>query len=72
MEYVDGTDLKKILDTTGLNFEQALLVVSRICEALHAAHQQGVVHRDIKPANVLITKNGDVKLADFGLGATGA
>jgi predicted Ser/Thr protein kinase len=67
MEYVDGTDLQQILRTSALKFDQALMVASRICEALHAAHRQGVVHRDIKPANVLITKAGDVKLADFGL-----
>src|ERR1700722_19645913 len=67
MEYIDGTDLRKILRGPGLNPDQALLVVGQICDALHAAHSQGVIHRDIKPENILITKDGYVKLADFGL-----
>jgi serine/threonine protein kinase len=67
MEYIDGTDLRHILRGPGLNPDQALLVVGQICDALHAAHQHGVIHRDIKPENILITKEGYVKLADFGL-----
>jgi serine/threonine protein kinase len=67
MEYIDGTDLRKILRGPGLSPNQALLVVGQICDALHAAHSQGVIHRDIKPENILISKDGYVKLADFGL-----
>ena len=67
MEYIDGTDLRTILNGPGLEPEQALLVIGQICDALHAAHKQGIVHRDIKPANILITRDGYVKLADFGL-----
>jgi len=67
MEYVDGTDLQRILQGPGLDPGQALELIGQICEALHAAHCQGVIHRDIKPANILITKDGRVKLADFGL-----
>ena len=67
MEYIDGTDLRKILRGPGLNPDQALLVVGQICDALHAAHSQGVIHRDIKPENILERKDGYVKLADFGL-----
>jgi hypothetical protein len=67
MEYVDGTDLRRILKSPGLNPEQALELVGQICEALQAAHRQGVIHRDIKPANILLTSDGSVKLADFGL-----
>jgi len=66
MEYIDGSNLREILRGAGLTAEQALLVVSQICDALYAAHKQGVVHRDIKPENILITRDGYVKLADFG------
>ncbi len=67
MEYIDGTDLRRVIQSTGLNPEQALAATSQICDALQYAHQRGVVHRDIKPANILLTSEGDVKLADFGL-----
>ena len=67
MEYIDGTNLREILRGPGLTAEQALLAVSQVCDALYAAHKQGVIHRDIKPENVLITRDGYVKLADFGL-----
>jgi serine/threonine protein kinase len=67
MEYVDGTDLQHILKGPGLRPEQAFVLIGQICEALHYAHQQGVIHRDIKPANILVTKDGRAKVADFGL-----
>jgi serine/threonine protein kinase len=67
MEYIDGTDLRSILRGPGLDPEQALAVVGQLCDALQAAHREGIVHRDIKPENVLITRDGYVKLADFGL-----
>jgi serine/threonine protein kinase len=67
MEYIDGTDLRSVLRGPGLNPEQALVVVGQLCDALQAAHREGIVHRDIKPENVLITRDGYVKLADFGL-----
>ncbi|CAN5772937.1 hypothetical protein BH09VER1_BH09VER1_46210 [soil metagenome] len=67
MEYVEGTDLRRILQGPGLHPSQALEIIVQVCEALQAAHRRGVVHRDIKPANILITLDGRVKLADFGL-----
>ncbi len=67
MEYVDGTDLQRILHTGRVSPDQALELIVQICEALHYAHTRGVVHRDIKPANVLLDQDGRVKLADFGL-----
>ena len=67
MEFVDGTDLHQMIRGPGLNPPQALEIISQVCDALQFAHSQGVVHRDIKPANILVTTNGRVKLADFGL-----
>ena len=67
MEYVDGTDLQRILASPGLNPAQALEIVSQVCDALHYAHAKDVIHRDIKPGNILITAEGRAKLADFGL-----
>lgn len=67
MEYIDGTNLRNILAGPGLTPPQVLMAISQICDALHYAHQRGVIHRDIKPENVLITHDGYVKLADFGL-----
>jgi serine/threonine protein kinase/protein involved in polysaccharide export with SLBB domain len=67
MEYVDGVNLRRLLDSQKLSPEQALAIVPQICDALQYAHDHGVVHRDIKPENILIDKNGAVKIADFGL-----
>ena len=67
MEFVNGTDLDRIISSTALTTEQALELTIQICGALHYAHSQGVIHRDIKPANVLVTAEGNAKLADFGL-----
>ncbi len=68
MEFVDGTTLKHVVDKKE-RFE--LTEIVRIMEALMAglqfSHERGVVHRDIKPANVMLTKAGEVKIADFGI-----
>jgi serine/threonine protein kinase len=67
MEYVDGVNLRRLLDTGKLAPEAALAIVPQICEALQYAHDHGIVHRDIKPENILLDKDGRVKIADFGL-----
>lgn len=67
MEFVNGTDLSRLIHGPGVNPVQALEVIAQICDALQYAHSQGVMHRDIKPANVLINHEGRAKLADFGL-----
>ena len=68
MEYVDGKDVAAVLATEGkLGVAQATGIADAVCQALHYAHSQGVIHRDIKPANVLISNEGQVKVADFGL-----
>ncbi|UCG59099.1 MAG: protein kinase, partial [Phycisphaerales bacterium] len=63
----DGTDLRHVIKAGELSPDEALLIVPQICEALHFAHEEGIVHRDIKPENVLLDKKGRVKIADFGL-----
>ena len=67
MEFVDGTDLRRVIQAGELSPEEALAIVPQICEALQYAHEEGIVHRDIKPENVLLDKKGRVKIADFGL-----
>ncbi|TLD70724.1 hypothetical protein FEM03_10455 [Phragmitibacter flavus] len=68
MEYVEGTDVSKmVLDQGRLAPAHALAIAAHVCDALTYAHGHGVIHRDIKPANVLINREGQVKVADFGL-----
>lgn len=68
MEYVPGTDLRDVLVSRGcLEPAQAAEVTAALCDALHAAHCEGLVHRDVKPENVLLARNGKVKVADFGI-----
>jgi hypothetical protein len=67
MEFVDGLNLRQLLQTGKMKPEQALTIVPKICEALQYAHEQGIVHRDIKPENILLDKSGRLKIADFGI-----
>ncbi len=68
MEFVEGTDLAKRIESEGkLSAEEALRIMLAVCDALACAHAEGVVHRDIKPSNILISRDGKVKVADFGL-----
>jgi beta-lactam-binding protein with PASTA domain/tRNA A-37 threonylcarbamoyl transferase component Bud32 len=68
MEYVDGRTLRDLLRADRrLLPERAMELVDGILRALDYSHRGGIVHRDIKPANVMITRNGDVKVMDFGI-----
>jgi serine/threonine protein kinase len=67
MEFVDGMNLRQLIQAKTLQPRQALELVTQICTALQFAHDEKIVHRDIKPENILITKRGNVKIADFGL-----
>jgi serine/threonine protein kinase len=67
MEYVDGNNLRHLLDTGKLAPGLALKIIAQVCDGLQYAHDEGFVHRDIKPENILLDKKGRVKIADFGL-----
>lgn len=68
MEYVDGHTVRELLAERGrLEPAQAADVLSQTLAALEVAHREGIVHRDIKPENLLVTTDGVVKVADFGL-----
>lgn len=68
MEYVEGQNLKEIIvQKAPLDPLEAIDYTIQILEALEHAHDSGVVHRDIKPHNILVTRNGKVKVTDFGI-----
>ncbi|MGA9778006.1 MAG: protein kinase [Verrucomicrobiia bacterium] len=67
MEFVDGVNLRRLLQSHRLTPRETLGIVPQICEALEYAHGEGIVHRDIKPENILMDQKGRVKVADFGL-----
>jgi len=68
MEYVNGQTLKEYLDENGaLYWKDAVNIAIQICQAIEHAHKNHVVHRDIKPHNILLTKDGMLKVTDFGI-----
>jgi len=67
MEYVDGADLMEVIRSGRMTQKMALTLLLQICDALQFAHNHGIVHRDIKPSNILLSSDGRVKIADFGL-----
>lgn len=68
MEYVQGTDVYDLLEDCGrLPYDVSAVVALQVARALDYVHYQGVIHRDIKPANIMISRQGGVKLMDFGI-----
>src|SRR5512138_2910941 len=67
MELVEGQTLSNLLTPGGLPLVQLLDLAIPLADALVAAHERGVIHRDLKPANVMVTREGRVKVLDFGL-----
>jgi serine/threonine protein kinase/Flp pilus assembly protein TadD len=68
MEYLEGEDLKKLIwDKEKIPAEKAIGIAQQVCEGLIEAHRLGVVHRDLKPHNIMIDKDGQVKIMDFGI-----
>lgn len=68
MEYVPGRDLKSMIKMTReLSIATAIRIGRQVCDGLSEAHRCGVIHRDLKPSNILIDREGDVRIMDFGI-----
>ncbi|MDQ4149034.1 MAG: protein kinase, partial [Actinomycetota bacterium] len=67
MEYVEGKTLEEALRNGPLDPASARRIAAAVCSGLAVAHSKGIVHRDIKPANIMLERDGNVKLMDFGI-----
>ena len=67
MEYLDGGTLWRLFTTEGLTIEQSCAVAVATADALHHAHELGVLHRDVKPENIMFSADGTLKVTDFGI-----
>lgn len=68
MEYVEGVTLKQYIDAKGIiPWKEAVDYAAQICSGLEHAHKKGIVHKDIKPHNIIITREGTLKITDFGI-----
>jgi serine/threonine-protein kinase len=67
MEYVSGQDLKGFIRQSGqMGVGTAISITKQICDGLSEAHKTGVIHRDLKPSNIMIDREGNVRIMDFG------
>ena len=67
MEYVEGQNLKQLVESGPLKLREVIRIASQIADGLYAAHARNIVHRDISPQNLLISYQGEVKISDFGI-----
>jgi serine/threonine protein kinase len=68
MEYVSGQDLKGLIRQSGnLAINTSINIAKQVCEGLSEAHKTGVIHRDLKPSNIMIDREGNVRIMDFGI-----
>jgi eukaryotic-like serine/threonine-protein kinase len=72
MEFIEGESLRTVITTRGATVMESVGVMQSVLKALAYAHGRGVVHRDIKPGNIMIARDGQVKLLDFGLASAAA
>ncbi|MGE5804922.1 MAG: protein kinase domain-containing protein, partial [Ignavibacteria bacterium] len=70
-EYIEGKELKDLIKASLPSIDEALNIAMQIAEGLKAAHTKGIIHRDIKSSNIMISKNGNAKIMDFGLAKIG-
>jgi tRNA A-37 threonylcarbamoyl transferase component Bud32 len=67
MEFIEGHTLSEVITQQMLSPERCVEIIIKLCDGLHYAHSKGIIHRDIKPSNILLDKNGEPRIADFGL-----
>jgi tetratricopeptide (TPR) repeat protein/tRNA A-37 threonylcarbamoyl transferase component Bud32 len=68
MEYISGQDLKGLIRQSGrLAVETAVSIARQVCDGLEAAHELGIVHRDLKPGNIMVDRDGQARIMDFGI-----
>jgi Protein kinase domain len=67
MEFLDGQELKYLIEQRRLSLEEKLALMVQVCDGFHFAHQNNIIHRDIKPGNIFVLRNGQVKILDFGI-----
>lgn len=67
MEYIEGKTIDNFCQMNHLQFEDRLKLFNKVCDAVAFAHRNLIIHRDLKPSNIIVTKNGEPKLLDFGI-----
>ncbi len=67
MPFIEGPTLRQVLDSKTLRLDETLRLASQLASALEAAHARGILHRDIKPSNIILDRDGNARILDFGL-----
>jgi serine/threonine protein kinase/Flp pilus assembly protein TadD len=67
MQFIEGGELDEVVKRTPMSIRQAAGLIAKVARTVHYAHEHGILHRDIKPGNILLDKNGEPHLTDFGL-----
>src|SRR5262249_17449928 len=67
MEFIRGHSLRGDADSHYLTTRQLMEIMAKVCDAVHHAHQRGLIHRDLKPGNILVDETGQPKILDFGV-----